>query len=128
MCAVSFSTFNSAGEESITGTQVPFSPGYPYYEYTGYPWRWQKRNLGRTGSEEACERCSAREASEEALLRSVSGTSQHYTGVRDLLREAPAENMDEVFARNVMKQGKNLPYRLNAHPVHPVPVTVLRNL
>ena len=36
-----------------------------------------------------------------------SGTSsQHYTGIRDLLREAPAENMDEVFARNVMKQGK----------------------
>ena len=135
MCAVSFSTFNSAGEESITGTQSTqiLCTGYPY-RITSIPGtpvaRWQKRKPWKNRkrrSVRALQRAGSKRG-KRFSSEQVSGTSQHYTGVRDLLREAPAENMDEVFARNVMKQGKKFAMPISTRTLFTLfLVTVLRN-
>ena len=49
---------------------------------------------------------SRRGTRDRAHDRDADLMQQRFTGLRDLRREAPAENMDAVYARNILKQGK----------------------
>ena len=101
----------------------------PYYEYTGYPRGALAKKKTLKNRKRRSVRALQRAGSKRGalLFEQVSGTCSTIL-VSEILREAPAENMDEVFARNVMKQGKKFAMPISSRTLFTLfLVTVLRN-